>query len=700
MLFREFQKYKNLMERSTIRKNLISERETLMSMVNEIIRTYELNIDQIESGQIFESVDNYNSVSNKEGIISNKVSGIVILKQLSAKILSLMSTCKSLLNDINGYESMFKNCENLTHRVRGEINGRFEAWLQDMQGKIEDDHPAFQLKGSLMTWSKDGILTVNFSNELVVFLREYRQLDELGFEMPKPSSGRSKQRNVTDKVIEADKYYRYGILLKKTATFFNNIKEQIIDVQEQLLLDSLKSFVSLVSKRDSDIVWSNSADCENYIRILQDAAEKLSSENRWLRKVHESLVSQTILLMSVDLLRQTDLWKSRWRSLKEKLLSVKSKYSDVNSKLWVLHWDNQVYKALESGYQMGLESLNENLPEIKAEIVISNKNLEFKPPLEQIRQSYYHEVRKFVSIPSSFEGFGNGFIFKKMGAKCSPQLVQVFSKAELLFDKLTALLKFNLGWIKIDQIDMDQFIEAHVKTVDEYIANFKMIRVKRKEIDKLPDQEKIACCLISFTTFKSQLEDMFNRLSDALLIHLRRNLLVEFKEVDQFLEYASDKLSSRPHTVEEIGNAKKVWKEIDSKKDVMKSTSKSCMDKKKLLLQYAAGSMIDLSEIISKMANLNGEGGRWDDFDIAHEAFNDMVEEQKEALKGTLEEDVVGLNVSIDKFGNRWRQLKPTESKSWEYSEIQKIFVALEVYIIYCYYYDIIIIMLLCIFDE
>jgi dynein heavy chain 2 len=171
-----------------------------------------------------------------------------------------------------------------------------------------------------------------------------------------------------------------------------------------------------------------------------------------------------------------------------------------------------------------------------------------------------------------------------MGAKCSPQLVQVFSKAELLFDKLTALLKFNLGWIKIDQIDMDQFIDAHVKTVDEYIANFKMIRVKRKEIDKLPDQEKIACCLISFTTFKSQLEDMFNRLSDALLIHLRRNLLVEFKEVDQFLEYASDKLSSRPHTVEEIGNAKKVWKEIDSKKDAMKSTSKSCMDKKKAIV--------------------------------------------------------------------------------------------------------------------
>lgn len=49
-----------------------------------------------------------------------------------------------------------------------------------------------------------------------------------------------------------------------------------------------------------------------------------------------------------------------------------------------------------------------------------------------------------------------------------------------------------------------------------------------------------------------------------------------------------------------------------------------------------------------------------------------MVEEQKEALKGTLEEDVTALNMGIDKFGNRWKQLKPTDVKSWEYSELMK----------------------------
>ena len=53
---------------------------------------------------------------------------------------------------------------------------------------------------------------------------------------------------------------------------------------------------------------------------------------------------------------------------------------------------------------------------------------------------------------------------------------------------------------------------------------------------------------------------------------------------------------------------------------------------------------VDASEAVSKMAGLDGEGGRWDEFDIASEAFQEMVEEQKESLKGVLEEEVMELN--------------------------------------------------------
>ena len=67
-----------------------------------------------------------------------------------------------------------------------------------------------------------------------------------------------------------------------------------------------------------------------------------------------------------------------------------------------------MYKALEAGYQMGLESLNENLSEVRAELVFAQRQLQFKPPLEELRAAYYRETKKFVSIPNWFEGFGNG----------------------------------------------------------------------------------------------------------------------------------------------------------------------------------------------------------------------------------------------------------------------------------------------------
>lgn len=38
-------------------------------------------------------------------------------------------------------------------------------------------------------------------------------------------------------------------------------------------------------------------------------------------------------------------------------------------KSWRVHWDHQIYKALEHQYQLGLEALNQHMPEIKVDII-------------------------------------------------------------------------------------------------------------------------------------------------------------------------------------------------------------------------------------------------------------------------------------------------------------------------------------------
>ena len=52
----------------------------------------------------------------------------------------------------------------------------------------------------------------------------------------------------------------------------------------------------------------------------------------------------------------------------KKLCYYSQGFAAANMKTWKSHWDRQLYKALEHQYQMGLEALNENLPEIKVEL--------------------------------------------------------------------------------------------------------------------------------------------------------------------------------------------------------------------------------------------------------------------------------------------------------------------------------------------
>jgi dynein heavy chain 2 len=299
--------------------------------------------------------------------------------------------------------------------------------------------------------------------------------------------------------------------------------------------------------------------------------------------------------------------------------------------------------------------------------------------LENIRQSYYNEMRKFVAMPNSFEGFGNIQVYRRMGAANSKRLIKVYEKAEMLFEKLSGLLSKYAPYVRLGQVaDIDAYIEQNVTKPEEYVANFKVLKMKRKDIDKMPDTEKIDCCTVSLTPFKGYLDELLVRISDSLLVALRRNILVEFKTVDAFLTKAGERLSTRPHSVDEITAAQKEWKELGEQKDQMKLLSKACVEKKKLLFLYAPGSAVDVSEVSNRMSNLDGEGGRWDDFDVGMEAFNFMIEDQKEEARGILEEEVVSLNKEIDKMGAQWKQLKPGDVTNFELSAVNDVFKSLD----------------------
>ena len=86
-------------------------------------------------------------------------------------------------------------------------------------------------------------------------------------------------------------------------------------------------------------------------------------------------------------------------------------------------------------------------------------------------------------------------------------------------------------------------------------------------------------------------------------------------------------------SIEEIGLAKKAWSELAAGKKKIKQEMRRA-DERRKLLNSVAGNRIDTEEVRVRLVQLPS---RWENFEIAMEAFNDMIEEQREALKGEVD---------------------------------------------------------------
>lgn len=146
--------------------------------------------------------------------------------------------------------------------------------------------------------------------------------------------------------------------------------------QQSMMLDSALQFEKLIKNpkgsknTNGQITWDNPEDLERYTANLQALAEKLSTENRKLRKLHQKISDIAVNLINTDLLRQQQKWKDNLYEIRQIINeAIQMGFSEANMKSWLAHWDRQLYKILEYQYQLGLDTLNENMPEIKVELI-------------------------------------------------------------------------------------------------------------------------------------------------------------------------------------------------------------------------------------------------------------------------------------------------------------------------------------------
>lgn len=225
--------------------------------------------------------------------------------------------------------------------------------------------------------------------------------------------------------------------LQKVSAYYNMLGSEIITVQKPMLLEPLLAFEKIVQEGAARkggggaLTWADARMCADFVEALQRAAEKLSAQNRRLRALHAKLVEDVSSLASIDMLRQVgrrcgsrgpgrviahwmcarcpppprtlqrDAWRAKWSSIRESVAALGRSFAPEQMAKWLLHWDWQLYKVVECGYRMGLESLNENLGEIRVELTYTpgSRAPTFRPPSEEIRAQYYKEVRMHAPPP-------------------------------------------------------------------------------------------------------------------------------------------------------------------------------------------------------------------------------------------------------------------------------------------------------------
>ncbi|XP_053400577.1 cytoplasmic dynein 2 heavy chain 1-like [Mercenaria mercenaria] len=657
-LLREFQRYKSLIKRPGISKEMVGERETLLGQLTVHQKSLQQNFSDASGGR-----------APKGKNLPEFVNTIVYVRQIEAKLEENIKTAESLLSDLSGFQRFRKDATEFLDEMVNWRQEAFDEWSRDIQALIDDTKKPLSLEtnGRLMELdTKSGELRVNYGDRLVTLMREVRQLSALGFAVP------AKIQHVAS---TAQKFYRHGCILKQVAHFYNTIDQQMIPSQKTMMLEAALQFEKLaknpktgakVKGEDVLVTWDNPEELEIYIRKLQTAAEKLTTMNRKLRKSHFDINDKVQQLMSVDLLRQDKKWKEILTDIRYSMTEITAKQNIPPEHMapWKSHWDRQLYKALEFQYKMGLESLNENLPEIRVDLTYSKnkrsrsffskrqRHLQFNPAFEEVKAKYFRELKKFIGIPNVFRGVGDGTektIFPAIIDRNAQGFFGCYQKGEALFTRLSGILEQFKEWVVLGSIDLDDFIDENLKELSDWEKNFKALKMRGKNAEKLPNEIKVDCITVNTMPVKAVIDDHIQRLFDSLMNSLRKAITKEVTEIETFLNMSMETLSKRPQTTEEIGEANAKHAEFAKTKKQIKPLFDKAEAKNKLLRTVAGGGVDSLNHLLA----------RWDKFELMMESHQLMVKEQVEVMKGNVDSRVKAFKQDMEKFAARWHQLKP-----------------------------------------
>lgn len=603
------------------------------------------------------------------------------------RVENLLKDAAPALASLPGWERVSSSARDVSSAMSRWCRDVARAWAKAAKTALAQGDVA-QLRGKLMSFDTDGSMRVHFSDVLALLQAESRAVKSLGYAVPAA---------VQKAVADAAQFRRYGELLQRVAAFYNNMGSSIIPCQKPLLLDPLLAFEALVTgEREGalakQVSWDHPGHVASFVEQLQGAAEAVMAANRRLRAVHEGLSRAVVQLAQGDALNGRDAWRRQWDGVRDQIdkLQAAGKYTPEQMIGMREHWDAQLAKALEAAWAFGLESLNEALPDIRVGLRATAKGIAFDPPIESIRSMYYAELRQFVGLPSSLKPLSprGEKLLQKLPLENAAALHAVYRKAEILFARLGKVAEAHAPLASLAQVDVDAAIQVGCTAAADYEDAAAAIRSRRRDVDKLPDTQRLDCVVVSLVPLKQDVQAALGSWLAGIVRVLQHRVSQGVDDLGAFLNEADELLNTRPESLEAIAQAKDAWRELDrarSERAAQLAGTQAESSMLQSLISSLAEQMrgrsvpgVDAVALQGVVATVSGLPARWDQFEVALEAFDDMLQEQRAALKARVGEQSAELARRVGQTAARWAELAPGVPTTWDKAAMAPVFEQLD----------------------
>ena len=648
VILNEFSQYREIAKRPIVVKALVTERDTLLAKLSERVQAI-----RIEYEQRAQSMDSAAAIEEDRKLQAGRfcpvtVNRIVWVRQVRGRVAQMEEMCRSMLGDLARARDFESNCANLIRELEDYEQEMFKNWTFD----VHDNARTLTLDSSspIVRIDKLGKVDVNYPERLVELLREVRLLGGMGFVIPK---------DIAQIAAQALKFYQSGVALKQIGSVYNTMHGDILKCTEAMFYESAVAFDQVVGGGSSSkITWAREAETEKFIAKLRKAAAGLTDDNRIVHRIHSELCGFVVDLFKIDLLRAKDRWMGRVRAIRDRI--VRSNYHHTEA--WMTHWDMQIYKALEHRYQMGLESLHETLPEIRADIVVDPKTgrAAMRPPLTQLREQYYAKLRDFITFPCRFTGIGGNIFFKKMPAHNERALTAVMQGSSSLFRRIEKELRRFQPLLVLGCCGMNgnpsllDIVAEALQEVQQWEANFRLLKQKGKEIGAVDTFIKVDCITLSTAGVKSVIEEQLAKLADALNVTLKRSAQSHLAKIDAFLDEAIKAMDTQYTKLEDMNKAHLRQAQLHEQRPAYDVEFHHFNAKNKLL------------QSVTNSVGIDGSAtkDRWDAFINRLDSFEREMDAQLDKMKASVSDAVKDFFLRVDKLNAKWQELKPKDPKA------------------------------------